>query len=232
MGAYQSQQPQKMKLSYFNIEGKGAPIRMLVRYTGFQHFEDYRFAEGEFPSLKASGAFAFGQVPALEVLTADGEVVNLFQTNSILRYIGKTCPGETYPSDPIKAALVDSLLDQEFDLFAGLTCSKYKERFGYGCLDEATVAAVRKSLNDEILPRHLGFFESLLQKSTTGWLADTPGPSIADFLLAPRLEWLVSGANDGIEKNLLDAFPLLKKFVEHFHALPAVAQYCAEQQKK
>ena len=41
-------------------------------------------------------------------------------------------------------------------------------RFGFGCLDDETVAAVRESLNLEVLPRHLSFLESLLVSSSSG----------------------------------------------------------------
>jgi glutathione S-transferase len=57
------------------------------------------------------------------------------------------------------------------DLFLGVSASKYAARMGFVCLDDATIAKVRKSLNDEVLPRHLGFFEELLKRSTTVWLS-------------------------------------------------------------
>ena len=41
-------------------------------------------------------------------------------------------------------------------------------RFGFGCLDDETVAAVRESLNLDVLPRHLSFLESLLVSSSSG----------------------------------------------------------------
>lgn len=223
--------PTSVKLYYFPIAGKGDPIRMLIRYTGYEDFTDYRFADGEFPKLKAEGKFKFGQVPAIEVCTQAGTTHEICQTASILRYLGKSLPGGCYPDDPLKAALVDSILDQECDLFAGLGASKYRERFGFGCLDDGTVSKVRKSLNDEVIPRHLGFFESILSRSTTGWLADTEGPSIADFLLGPRLQWLASGVNDGISTGILEPFPLILQFVAKFHSLPAVSQYLSEQSK-
>jgi len=223
--------PSALRLSYFNIGGKGDPIRMLVRYTGYESFTDYRFADGEFPELKAQGTLTFGQVPALEILDSSGKKSQLFQTSSILRYLGKSLPGNTYPDDPIKAALVDAIMDQEADCFAGVSCSKYKERFGFGSLDDSQILKVRKSLNDEVLPRHLAFFETLLSNSTSGWLADTQGPSICDFLLAPRLKWLVSGQIDGISTSLLDSFPLVNKFIQKFHALECVAKYLSEQNK-
>lgn len=63
----------------------------------------------------------------------------------------------------------------------------FAERMGFGCLDDATVAKVRESLNNSVLPRLLGTFESFLSVSKSGWLANTDGPTIADFILVPRL---------------------------------------------
>jgi glutathione S-transferase len=224
-----SSTPTSLELKYFNIEGKGAPIRMLIKHVGFPNFIDTRFKDGEFAKLKESGELAFGQVPCLEVTLSDGSKTQLFQTASILRYVGKTCGGDVYPTDALQAALVDAVMDQEADLFLGLSASKYAPRHGFGCLDDATIAKVRKSLNDEVLPRHLGFFEELLKKSTTGWLCNTANPSCADFLLAPRLKWLASGAIDGISTTLLGQFPLVESFVQRFFELPAVAAYVKEQ---
>jgi glutathione S-transferase len=229
MGAMAPSSPTSLELKYFNIEGKGAPIRMLVRHVGFERFVDTRLKDGEFPALKASGALAFGQVPCLEVTLSDGTKTHLFQTASILRYIGKVCGGDVYPTDALQAAFVDAVMDQEADLFLGVSASKYAARMGFGCLDDATIAKVRKSLNDEVLPRHLGFFEELLKRSTTGWLCNTANPSCADFLLAPRLKWLASGAVDGISTTILSQFPLVEGFVEKFYAVPAVAAYVKEQ---
>ena len=73
----------------------------------------------------ARGVLAFGQVPALEVR----EGVMLVQSAAIMRYIGKhtsaTCSTALYPEEAEAAAVVDALMDQEADLFAGLTVAKY-----------------------------------------------------------------------------------------------------------
>jgi glutathione S-transferase len=53
----------------------------------------------------------------------------------------------------------------------------------------------------------------------------TTGPSIADFILVPRLQWLASGANDGISLTILDPFPHLKAVIAKLMALPAVVEY-------
>jgi hypothetical protein len=133
----------------------------------------------------------------------------------------------------------------------------------------ATVQTIRAALNDEVLPRHLEFLESLMMKSKTGWIAGTKvrrrasarqvfslafhsalacvpllcpvtrhvsrppslrlrhesarfyssfdiakkEPSIADFVLVPRLQWLASGVNEGISKNILHPYPLLRSLI-------------------
>lgn len=93
-------------------------------------------------------------------------------------------------------------------------------------LSEECLAAVRKNLNDEILPRHLEYFENFLRQSHTGWLAGTEEPSVADFMLVPRLQWLASpGVHDGISSEILDAFPLLKGLIERFLDLPKIKAY-------
>ena len=47
----------------------------------------------------------------------------LVQTAAILRYVGRLAPPDLlYPADLERAAVVDGLLDQEADFFAGLSC--------------------------------------------------------------------------------------------------------------
>ena len=52
----------KLKLMYFDIKGKGEPIRLALRYLGLP-FEDYRFKDrSDFMEMKTSGKLMFGQV--------------------------------------------------------------------------------------------------------------------------------------------------------------------------
>eukprot|EP01036_Dinobryon_divergens_P031383 gene31383-40771_t len=193
----------KLRLYYFNIPGKGESIRLACAYAKLP-LEDVRITNEEFSQLKANGKLAFGQVPALEV--DDKQVI--IQSASIMRYIGKLC--DLYPtSDHLKAAYIDSIVDEEIDLFMGLSVSRYRARFGFGCLDDATVSTVRESLNSEVLPRHLSFLESMLSQSPSGWIASTAGPR----------------ANDGISRDILQPYPLLLRMIEMFLSLPAVAEY-------
>eukprot|EP00961_Rhodomonas_salina_P114075 1534773-Rhodomonas_salina.2 len=55
----------KLKLYYFDIKGKGEPIRLLAAYSGLE-LEDYRFeGRDHFMKLKEDGTLPFGQVPPL-----------------------------------------------------------------------------------------------------------------------------------------------------------------------
>jgi glutathione S-transferase len=176
--------------------------------------------------MKTEGRLAFGQVPALCI----NDDTFIFQSAAILRFVGRYAG--LYPlDDEIAAANVDALLDQEKDMFSGLLASRYRERYGFGCLDADMVAAVRKSLNDEVLPRHLHFFDNFLARSSSPWLVGGK-PTIADFVLAVRVKWLVSGANDGISSDLLQAYPRIVRMVDELHALPQVVSYYAKLEAK
>jgi len=208
----------KLKLIYFDIPGKGEAIRLACAYARVP-LEDHRITTEQFQKMKASGELKFGQVPALVV----DDKHTLIQSASIMRFLGRLTG--LHPQCDIQAALVDAIVDQEADMFLGLTASRYRERFGFGCLDDATVTQVRKSLNDEVLPRHLTFLERLLRESSTPYLANTERPSIADFIIVPRLQWLQSGANDGISRDILRAFPGVQAYIKNFLKLPEIAAY-------
>lgn len=76
------------------------------------------------------------------------------------------------------------------------------------------------------MPTFLNFVEAALERSPTGWLAGTPGPSIADLAWAPRLRWLESGALDWLPLSILAPFPRARALVDRVYALPAVEAFC------
>jgi glutathione S-transferase len=210
------QQP-KLKLYYFNIKGKGEPIRLFCAYAGLE-LEDYRFAAGEFTTMKDSGKLAFGQVPLLEV----DDNHQLVQSAAILRYLGKL--GGLYPEDPIMAAKVDAALDQEVDAFTATTVATYNTRFGIAMDDDAK-AKVYEVLSSEVLPRHLGNVEKLFEASSTGWIAGTKEPSPADFVWYVRFDYLTEKTELSEKIKSLDDYPACKAFVAKFKGLEAIKEY-------
>lgn len=213
----------KLKLYYFDLAGKGEAIRLALHYAGIP-FEDILMTREQMLALKADGTLKYGQVPCLAI--PGGGVI--CQSNAILRYIGRIAtPDKIYPSDPLRASLVDSVLDAEIDLFAGLACTTYTARFGFASIGgpgEPLFDGIRKDLNDDVIPRHLARLEQLMEASSTPWIADTAEPSIADFVLFPRLMWLEQ-FGDGISADILKPYPKLCKMLQDIANLPEIMTY-------
>jgi glutathione S-transferase len=201
--------------------------------------QDCRVNEQGFAELKADGKLSFGQLPALEIEHGPW----ICQSAAILRYVGRYAG--LYPThDPIQAAIIDSLMDEEIDLFTGISVTRYRSKFqksicgdyyliyvmldrmGFGSLGPEHLGQISSELSQFILPKHLGFLENFLEKSPSGWLAGGQHPSIADFCFVPRLLWLVKpGTHEGIDINLLESFPKIKQLLHQFENLPAVVDY-------
>ena len=217
-----------LKLVYFDIPGKGEPIRLALTYLGIP-FEDYRVKDrAEFHSMRDSGELMFGQLPALFV---NGKVLN--QSAAILRFIGRLAldygtSNQLYPSNMIRGARVDAVMDQEADAFAGLRVSKYKERFGFSpsFFTEEVAQELQKTINSEIIPRHFRSLEKILVEGGTGWMAGTNGPSIADFFWAPSLKACQTGWTG--DSTVLSGFPKLEEFMGRFYGIPQVKNYYYE----
>ena len=207
------------KLYYFDIKGKGEPIRLFCAYAGLA-LEDIRFATyADFLALKESGKLAYGQVPMLEI---DGKE-QLVQSSSIMTYLSKIAG--TYPDDPLMAAKVEASLCAEADAFISSTVVTYPNRFGFS-FDEDASAKAYKAISDEILPRHLTNLEKQLKESSTGWIAGTSEPSVADFVWFCQLYHSVPAQSEFPEKlRLLEDYPTLKGFVEKMLTLDAVAKF-------
>lgn len=83
-------------------------------------------------------------------------------------------------------------------------------------------------MEHDVLPRQLGMLEAILEKSKTGWIAGTEGPSIADFVLQPRLKWLDDGVALEQVSGLMKRYPRLTAMMEALLSLPAIQKYYQE----
>lgn len=71
--------------------------------------------------MKEKKQLSFGQLPALSI--DDGATI--VQSAAIMRYVGKLAG--LYPTnDDIKAAKIDSIMDQEADIFAPVSVTRYR----------------------------------------------------------------------------------------------------------
>jgi glutathione S-transferase len=213
----------RLKLYYFDIKGKGEPIRLMAAYAGLE-LEDFRISDrSHFTKMKENGELPFGQLPLLEVGLDDGTTHALAQSAAILRYVSKLAG--LYPADDwIAAAKVDAALDQETDAFIGPTVVSYTTRFGI-VFDDATKKASIELIQKDTMPRHLGAIESLLEKSSTGWIADTAEPSAADFVWFCRLGDYIPSRDYLFASDCLDPFPKCKAFCDKFMGLEEIKAY-------
>jgi glutathione S-transferase len=135
--------------------------------------------------------------------------------------------GTLYPShDLLLACKVDALMDQCTDMMVGRRVYKYKARFGFpeAIFTPETTRSIETTWRDDTLQRHFGFFQKCLAESSTGWLAGTAAPTVADILLAVVLKTDVSSA--------APLPPKLLELVEAVYALPAVKAFKAAEAAK
>jgi glutathione S-transferase len=212
------QQP-KLKLYYFDIKGKGEPIRLICAFSGLE-LEDYRFStRDEFLAMREGTRLPFGQVPMLEV---DGKH-NLVQSCAIMRYLGKL--SGLYPTeDPLLAAKVDAAMDQETDAFTGITVLTYGPRFGIDLTLEEKEKAYG-NINETVLPGHLKNIEKWLIASNTGWIAGTDDPSPADFMWYVRLTNMAENKDLSDKVKTFEDFPKIQEFIQKFKSLESIEEY-------
>lgn len=112
--------------------------------------------------------------------------------------------------------------------FAGIRVTKYKERFGFGVLNEAEGAAVLAAATAEcstlVIPRHLATLAKQLEAGGTGWLAGTAKPTIADYAWATALKPLPGWCGN---PAVFAEVPALVAYVDRFYALPEITAYYA-----
>jgi len=205
----------KVKLTYFDLKGKGEPIRYVLSIVGVP-FEDYRFkSRDEFMAAKPS--LKFGQVPCLTV-----NDVEYFQTPAICRFVAAYFGSSLYPTSTSVRAAVDAFVDQVNDMDIGKLVASYKTRFGFpeSVLNDGNAELVFDTWKAECLPRHLSFFDTALASSPTMWVAGTAEPTIADVYLATQLnsyrtKW----------PTLPVYSPKLQALVDGVYALPAVVAF-------
>mmetsp|Transcript_12353 Transcript_12353/g.36281 ORF Transcript_12353/g.36281 Transcript_12353/m.36281 type:complete len:290 (+) Transcript_12353:163-1032(+) len=114
------QEPEQMKLTYFNDnKGRNELVRLIFA-VGKVPYNDHLIGRGEYVTLRDSGGLPWGQVPVLSVpSTEHGVCYEVFgQSCSIARFAAKKAG--IYPKSEIEALRTDSVVDSwrdTLDLF-------------------------------------------------------------------------------------------------------------------
>ncbi|CAK9057398.1 Probable glutathione S-transferase 8 (GST class-sigma) [Durusdinium trenchii] len=141
-------------------------LRMAMSYAGLV-FEDRRVSVEEFAELRRANELFCG-LPVLMVGTETPPRPDaLWRVNAIARYVGRISHNNAnlYPEDPVKAAMVDAVLDDVVEMITS-------ELEGATCI--------------------LDSLELMLRHAKYGWVANTKHPSVADFIVASHTQKLPS----------------------------------------
>ena len=209
----------KLELIYPNFPFWRAEVSRLALFIGDIPFVNVHPSREEFAEMKESGVLTFGQVPVLKV---DGKVIA--QTGAIARFCGKL--SGLYPTeDHFVAAKVDEVIDAATDI-SNLMSPTMREK------DPETKLALRKSLAEGKLPQWLGYLERCLEVNSSSEFFVTDRLTIADLAIWRLLGWLSGGILDGIPKDIMEPFPLLKKHFDTVGSIPKVQQWMSKQYGK
>eukprot|EP01066_Platyproteum_vivax_P020688 Platyproteum_vivax@DN861_c0_g1_i1.p1 len=196
------------KLRYFDTGGKAEGIRVALHYAGAD-FEDIRVSFADWGEQKKNNATTtpLGQMPTLEC-----EGSTFTQAEAILRYVGQL--STLYPEDEVEALRVDEVLQVLADAMSKLA--------GKGEDDEDTFKGKRAELQKELC-RYFTYLETIGASSSTGFIAGTQNPSIADLSLMSFEKNIVN--LDHIDPDLMIQFPSLKKSIDKCRCDPKIASY-------
>lgn len=197
---------QQYKLRYFDIRGRGEPLRIIFHYAGVE-FEDERIQFPDFPSIKPTLPLGFLPV----ITTPNG--VEISQTLATIMYLGDEF--NLYGSGSEQRAIINCCLislKELHDDFANITVF---------LKDEAEKEKTRKSLSAKVQVFYV-FLEKLRSENSSSKYLVGDKPTIADLYFFDTYEAIntVLPGEDNINK-----FPKLKKLDEDVRNLDSVKKY-------
>lgn len=145
-----------------------------------------------------------------------------------LRFLGRL--GGLYPDDSIEAFKVDSIIDSIGEISGKIEMSvmgakKYLLSDEDWTKDQVLAIRGRIASHESFgLPFYMKYVEDTMAKNKSGWLVGDK-ISIADLRLYSLVHWIISGLLDGIPKDTLDKYPLVKGIVSKIDSLPEVIAY-------
>uniref|UniRef100_A0A383VC85 Glutathione S-transferase n=1 Tax=Tetradesmus obliquus TaxID=3088 RepID=A0A383VC85_TETOB len=201
-----------VKIIYFGIPGRAEVARLTAAIGKIEH-EDKRVDFEEWQKLKQEGWAPFGQLPVLEV---DGKY--LAQSAAIDRYLAQRAG--LLPADPWKAAQADQAYFFCEDVWQTLYPS-------FKIKDPEEKVKARQELLAGALADKLKLLSKVIEGRAGKFL--TGGElSHGDLAVFCNLSTLKSGWLDGIPKDVLNDYPVLKDFRNSVAAVPAVAAFYAD----
>lgn len=193
----------KYKLTYFDLKGRGEPIRYILSYMG-KKFEDVRIQRDKWPPIKKT--FPFGRIPTLEI---DGKVFH--QTAAICRYLA--IEAGLAGKSPLENFEIDQVVGAIDDMVGEIGRVRRTE-------DPVLQQQLKETLINEIVPRYLERFEKIVENNG-GYLANGR-LSWADLYITAIGESLLGYSG---KPNLYEGHPHLKALFEEVQSLPGIKEW-------
>ncbi|VDO65693.1 unnamed protein product [Heligmosomoides polygyrus] len=194
-------------LHYFNIRGRGEPIRLIFVYFDVK-FEDHRIANDDWPKFKPGAPM--GQVPYLDV---DGGKLVLCQMQSICRYLAKSLRPNDYFAGATKSdsAKCDMYVEAFMNLFS-LGVERLYE-------DDPVIRMKKEEIFMKQYPVRLRVLEDHL-KSNGG--RNFVGKTVlwCDLVALCVLSMLEEGLPE-----LMEDFPIMHSYYTSMRELPTIKDY-------
>ena len=204
----------QIRLTYFNFPFWRAETSRLALHLGDIPFEDNRVSGPEFMALQTEGKLPYNQLPILEV---DG--ITYSQSVAIARFCGKL--SGLYPKDDLAALRADEILDV-------VTQLTYMIDPSMRIKDSEKRKAMRLKLNDDDLPKWLGFLEARLGDNQF-FAGDML--TVADLAIWLSISWVTNGTLDHITIDL-GGFPGLKAHGDRVGGHPKISAWIAAHYSK
>ena len=208
----------KLTIIYPDVPFWRAEMSRLALFIGGIEFEDLRPSREEIAKMRTEGIFPFGELPVLQV---DGKTIA--QTGAIARFCGKL--SGLYPTEnDFYAAKVDEVIDLATDITGKIRPALIEK-------EPEKKTEMRRELAETVLPRWLGFMDTLLEKNgKTGYYVND-SLTVADLAAWRLCGWISGGIIEGIPETILDAFPLLNAHQNHILNLPKVTEWLGKNWK-
>ncbi|CAI2379041.1 unnamed protein product [Moneuplotes crassus] len=192
-----------MKFYYFDVYGRGEPVRLLLTHAKAE-WEDVRVTGPTWQEFKADkDKCKYGQIPVLE---RDGKYYS--QSLAILRYVSGL--HGYYPEDLELRFQADELTDLIAEDFAMTIIKKV-----FFVKDEEEKKQEWNKLLEEHFPKHFGFLEEQLKGNSSHEFLIGDSYTMPDFVL---LSTYISHINHPNRKDdlqpILENYPLLKAYYE------------------
>jgi glutathione S-transferase len=199
------------KLTYFDMVGRAAPIRLLFAQAG-QRYEDVRVQYPDWPALKST--LTLGALPVLEI-TQNGKKTTVAQSNAIERYLARKF--NLAGRDELESARIDMINEQVVDIFNALT-DCYKAIKFKRADSELKRVELAKLLDETVLamlkPIETLYEENQRESGNSGYLVGRE-VSHADLKLICLHDWYTDKKDE-----ILSKVPKLREHLKMMLAQP------------